>query len=150
MSLVTELRKTLYAARSIAGRLGFRVHTVALIQHYSMGEHTGDVDLSKTIPLTEQDGYAPKTVWLNDEQLALSGLGRGTVDIGPITPEFPGGGTSLGSLDARDLATGDTLHVLITGPNHPEGAVYKVVDIKADKALNYRMRATPVSSNNSP
>ncbi len=145
MSLVTELRKTLFAARSIAGRLGFRVHTVAVVQHFSMGQHTGDVDLSAVIPITEQDGYPPKTSWLNDEELALANLGRGAVDIGPITPAFPGGGTDLTVLRGGNLNTGDTLHLLITGPNHPNGALYRVTEVKADKALNYRIRAVPVS-----
>lgn len=147
MSLVTELRKTLYAARSIAGRLGFRVHTVALVHRYSMGEHTGDVDLSNTVPITEQDGYPPKTTWLDDEELALGSLPTGTVEIGPITPAFPGGGTDLSSLTGSLLTGGDVLHLLITGPNHPEGAFYKIKDVKADRALNYKIRATPVSGN---
>lgn len=147
MSLVTELRKTLYAARSIAGRLGFRVHTVGLLRRYALGQHTGDVDVSDIVPITEQDGYPPKTVWLNDEALALAGLAKGAVDIGPVTPAFSGGGTDLALLDARNLETGDALYVLITGPNHPDGAVYRVADITAHKALNYRIRALPVSQN---
>jgi len=146
VSLVTELRKTLFAARSIAGRLGFRVHTVALVKRYALGQHTGDVDLSDVTPLTEQDGYPPKTTWLNDEQLALGNLPGGSVDVGPITPAFPGGGTDLSSLTGDLLETGDTLHLLITGPNHPEGALYRIKDIKSDKALNYRIRAIPVSA----
>lgn len=147
MTLVNDLRKALYAARSIAGRLGFRVHTVALVKRFALGEHTGDVDLSDVTPLTEQDGYPPKTVWLNDEQLALGGLPGGSVDVGPITPAFPGGGTDLTTLTGARLETGDTLHLLITGPNHPDGALYRIKDIKSDKALNYRIRAIPVSAN---
>lgn len=147
MSLVTELRKTLFAARSIAGRLGFRTHTVAVLRRYALGQHTGDVDVSDIVPITEQDGFPPKTVWLNSEELALANLAKGAVDIGPITPEFPGGGTSLALLDARNLETGDAQYILITGPYHPEGAVYRVTDITAHKALNYRLRAVPVSLN---
>lgn len=148
MSLVDELKKTLYAARSIAGRLGFRVHTVALLRRYAEGQHTGDIDSSDIIPITEQDGYPPKTVWLNSEQLALSGLAKGALDIGPITPSFSGGGTDLSFLDGRDLETGDALYLLITGPNEPDGTVYRIQDITAHKALNYRLRATPVSGHN--
>ncbi len=145
MSLVSDLKKTLYDARSIAGRLGFRTHTVALVQHYAMGQHTGDVDLSSAQPIHERDGYPPKVVWLNDEQLTLAGLGNGAIDIGPITPEFPGGGTDLSALTGADLSTGDTLHLLITGPNHPNGALYRIKSVTAEKALNYKIRAVPVS-----
>jgi hypothetical protein len=150
VSLVSELRKTLYAARSIAGRLGFRVHTVAIVKHYSMGQHTGDIDVSDVVPLTEQDGYPPKVSWLDDEAITLSGLGKGAVDIGPITPSFVGGGTDLSSLTGQNLSTGDTLHLLITGPMHPDGALYRVKDITAEKALNYRIRAVPVSEYSEP
>ncbi len=146
MSLVNELRKTLFAARSIAGRLGFRVHTVALVKRYAIGQHTGDIDMSSLLPITEQDGYPPKTVWLDDETLALANLGAGSVDVGPITPSFPGGGTDLSKLTGANLDTGDTLHLLITGPNHPEGALYRIKEVRADKALNYRIRAVPVST----
>lgn len=146
MSLVTELRKTLYAARSIAGRLGFRVHTVSIVKRFAYGEHTGDLDEMALIPLTEQDGYSPKTSWLNGEELAVGGLPAGTVEIGPITPAFPGGGTDLSVLTGGDLTTGDMLQLLITGPNHPDGALYRIKDIKADKALNYKITAIPTSA----
>jgi len=106
-----------------------------------MGQHTGDVDLSDSVSIHEQDGFPPKVTWLNDEQLALANLGSGTIDIGPITPDF----TDLSLLTGADLEAGDAMYVLITGPNHPNGAVYRVINVKAEKALNYRIRATAVS-----
>lgn len=138
-------RRIAASKRPLPGKHGLRPHTVAIITRYSFGQHTGDIDMSSLIPLTEQDGQPPKVRWLNGEQLALSGLAKGAIDIGPITPEFNGGGTAISAFDGTPLDTGDVLHLLITGPTHPNGALYKVVDITSDRALHYTLRATPGS-----
>jgi len=147
MALADDLIAVIWSIRSIPGQFGLRPHTVQIINRFAYGQHTGDVDLSSATPLVEHGNTNPKVRWLDDEALAVGGLPSGTVEIGPITPKFDAGGTALATLDARNLDTGDSLHLLITGPKHPSGALYKVVRINADRAMHYMLRATPVSEN---
>lgn len=146
MSLADTLKPLLYNARAFAGQLGFRPHSVAIVTGAWSGSHTGDgTETETSVAITEAGGQPPKTHWLSDEQLAVGALPRGTVEIGPITPSFAGGGTDLASIAGTALARGETIHVRITGPNHPSGALYRLINVNADKALNYMMRAQPVA-----
>lgn len=108
-----------------------------------MGDGTR-VDVETDI--VEAGGQPPKIRWLNDEELAVGSLQPGTVQIGPITPAFPGGGTNLGSLDGSQLEAGDVRHIWIVGPMHPQGAAYKVSKLTADRALRYVIQATPAGT----
>jgi hypothetical protein len=145
MTLADDLKPLLNSLRSLPGELGFRPHTVAIVTRVWSGENAGEGTLSEsTIPLEHLDGQPPRCRWLNDEQRALAGLVKDAVDIGPVTPDFGSGGTELASLDGRDLATGDTLHLRITGPNHPAGALYRISRLTRDRSLRYMIRAEPV------
>ena len=141
------LLPTISAVRAIAGQLGIRLHTVAIVTGAWSGDHTGDgVETQAATPITESGGHPPKVRWLNDEQITVGNLPRGTVEIGPITPAFTGGGTELGMLTAEAIQRGDTVHVRITGPNHPDGAMYRVTDVQSHRAFRYMIQAQPVSS----
>lgn len=145
MSLVEELRKTLFGARAIAGQLGFRPHTVAIIQTSWSGAHTGEGSSTESvIPITEGGGQPPKVRSLKDDEVAVGQLPQGTLEIGPVTPSFPGGGTDLSYLTGANLDRGDERFVLITGPSAPNGSRYRVVSVNTDKALRYMIRAVPV------
>jgi hypothetical protein len=146
VTLRDALLPTINAVRAIPGQLGLRPHAVAIIQTISSGAHTGDGARSETeTAITESGGQPPKVRWLNDEQLALGNLPKGTVLVGPITPAFSSGGTDLATIQGTALLQGDTLHVKITGPKHPNGALYRVTKINADRALRYMITAEPVS-----
>lgn len=147
MSLADSLKPTLYAARAIAGRLGFRTHTAALLISTTSGTHTGDGSRSDVeTPITEADGQSPRTRWLRADELAVAGLTSAAIEIGPITPEHSGGGTDLSSLQGLDLENGDVRLVRITGPMHPDGTDYRITGITADRALRYMIRAVPVGT----
>jgi hypothetical protein len=137
-----------YAKRGIAGRLGIRPHTVAIVDRAWSGDHPGDgIEAAETTPITEGGGEPPKVRWLNDEQLALANLvGDQVAMIGPVTPKHPGGGTDLSVLTGADLTNGEAHYVKITGPRHPDGALYRVLEVRAEKALRYMIRAKAVSS----
>ena len=94
----------------------------------------------------ENNGNPPKVRWLSQKELALGSLPTGSVEIGPITPDFSGGGTALSNFDGSALAEGETLHIEITGPRHPTGALYSVAEIRADRALHWTIVAAPVSA----
>jgi hypothetical protein len=138
-----------YSARAIAGKLGFRPHTVAVVNVNSSGTHTGDGTRTETVTaITEADSQPPKVRWLKDDEIALAAgaLPSGSVEIGPITPSFSGGGTELATINGSDLAVKDVRLIRITGPMHPTGADYTVVGVQADRALRYMIRAVPVGS----
>lgn len=144
MALTDELKVALYSARSIAGQLGFRPHTVSLVTVYRQGTHTGDGARAEVLtPILEANGQSPTIVWAKDEDVAMGLVPKGQAIIGPITPSFSGGGTDLSDLAGADLERGDVRLLRITGPQHPNGADYRIRAIKADKALNYMITAIP-------
>lgn len=142
-----RLRKIAHRVRAIPGhRFGLRPHTVALVAGTWSGTHTGDGGVSDDeTPIVEANSQPPKVRWLSDEQIAVGSLAKGTIVVGPVTPSFSGGGTDLASIVGTDLSQGDTLHLKVTGPKHPTGALYRISKINADKALRYMITAEPVS-----
>ncbi len=145
-TLAESLLATVRRGRGIAGELGFRVHTATVVAESYTGQHTGEdlANIDET-PLLEGAGQSPKIRWLKDDEIALGNLAGGTIEIGPITPAFSGGGTDLSAL-AGSLERGATRHVRITGPKHPDGARYRITEIRAERALRYMIRAVPVAN----
>ncbi len=142
-----SLRELAYNARAIPGQLGIRPYSVAVLTGTWSGSNTGrGAETSASVAITEAGGQPPKVRDLNSEELALSGLGKGSVRIGPITPDFPGGGTALALLKPA-VAAGQTVHVLLTGPESPTGARYLLKDIQTDRALHWTLVVEPVSQN---
>lgn len=141
MTLADTILPIAYSARAIAGQLGFRPYTVALLLTYAnANQDSGQVLASDSTPITEANGQPPKIRQEKAEDTAGTGSAvSDTFIVGPITPAFPGGGTDLteliGTLDA-----GVARYLLITGPKHPEGARYRILDVNCDKALGYRIR----------
>lgn len=146
MTLAEDMLSVVYEGRSLAGEEGFRVHSVALVEVLTSGQHpgTGTEDALVT-PITEANSQPPKVRWLKDEEIAVGGLGPGMVEVGPITPLFDGGGTDLTRLQGAELQTNDRLFLLITGPKHPNGAYYRITDLQCERALRYMIRAAPVT-----
>lgn len=133
MTLADSLKPTVYAGRAIAGQLGFRTHTVALLLDYEGGAQ----DLQH---ITEAGGQPPRVKWLEDEDKPNDSGPEDWIEIGPITPAFAGGGTNLDDLTG-DLESGTARYLLITGPRHPQGAKYRITNVDAQKALRYVIRA---------
>jgi hypothetical protein len=145
MAFADDFLPTLASIRAIPGQFGLRPHAVALVTGFSTGDHTGDGDvLDEDLPITEGE-YPPKVRWLKDEEIAVGALENGSIEIGPITPSFSTGGTALADIRGDALERGETRFVRITGPKHPDGALYQITRITADRAMNYRIQAKPVS-----
>lgn len=143
MALADDLLPVLYGARAILGQLGFRPHSVVIVRRSFSGDYQGEgVEALTETPLVEGDNQNPKVRWLDGEEAMVGGLEPGTVEIGPITPGYADGGTALSVLQPS-LEQGESLLVRITGPKHPNGALYTVVNVQADRALRYVMRCKP-------
>ncbi len=138
MTFVDDILPDLHSIRAIPDDMGMRPHTVAIVAGDWSGDHVGDGSLST---VTTTLSPTPKVRWLNDEQIVVAGLPKGSCTIGPITPTFPAFSVLVGD----GLSTGQTLHVRITGPNHPSGATYRVTEAHCDRALRYMLTAQPVS-----
>ena len=149
MSFATDLHAALAAVRGLAGSMGLHGHAVSVLAGaWSVsGGHTGDGTETSTATPLRENGQNPKVVWLNDEQVALAiGTTNATVEIGPLTPDHGSGGVAVSTLLGTGLSDDQTLHVLITGPKHPSGERYRVVEVRAGSALHYTLRCKPVSS----
>ncbi len=146
MTLASGLKQLTYSVRGIAGKLGVRPHTVSILKRSWSGSQPGDgTQTDVELRIHEAGGQPPKVRWLTEEQLAVGSLEAGTVQIGPITPKFQGGGTDLSFLDGSLLEAKEARLLRITGPMHPRGAIYKVTKLTADHALHYTITASPVS-----
>jgi hypothetical protein len=132
----------LYEGRSEAGEAGFRPFSFTILDATWTGQHTGEgSEIGEANPITEANGQPPRVRFLTGEEIALGNLGAGAIEVGPITPPFAGGGTSLETL-AGDLQTGATRHGLLRGPGHV-GTLYRLIDINSERATRYMLRAAP-------
>lgn len=147
MSVATTAKRILFRARAIAGRMGLHPHTVELGLTTWSGPYTGDGTPTTTwTPIVERGGQPPKVRWVSDEEIAVGGLAGGSIRIGPITPDFSGGGTSAAILAGAAATTRMTRHVRIIGPAHPAGALYAIKGSDFGSALHYTLTCEPVSA----
>lgn len=140
-----SLRKLAHRIRAIPGeRFGIRPYSVAIVVGTWSGAYVGSqAKYEQLAPITEGRGQPPKVRFLLEEALTLSGLNKGSCTVGPITPDFAGGGTAL-----RDLVPAvqqrQTVHVQLTGPAYPDGAKFAVKEVKTDRALHWTLVCEPV------
>lgn len=145
MTVRDDLLPIVYSVRAIPGQFGIRMYSLTVRVSSWSGAHPGDgiETVVSTTAITEAGGQPPKVRFLNDEERALGGLPDGTVDVGPITPDHPGGGTSLAVL--APSTDGTIVHYILTGPDMPTGATFERVSIGTDHALHYTLRLKPVA-----
>jgi hypothetical protein len=139
-------RAICFQARAIPGQFGLRPHTVEVgITGYT-GANTGDGSPTAAWTLIhEAGGISPKVRQLKGDEIAIGNLADGAIRIGPITPDFTGGGTSVAVLMAEGIATGQMRHLRITGPMHPNGALYAIKSSDFTAALHYYLTAEPIT-----
>lgn len=139
-------RRIVHQVRHLPGVHGLRPHTVEILLGSWSGTHTGDgTETTTATEITERNGLPPKVRWLTTEEIAVGALASGTIEIGPITPDCSVGGTSLATILQTSIATGETRHLRITGPAHPDGALYVVENVSTGSALHYMVQAKPAS-----
>lgn len=146
MALADSLKPLAHRIRAIPGRLGIRPYRI----HVVIGEWSGavlgeGVGTSTTLEITEHGGYPPKVRFLNDEEIAIGSLPRGSVEVGPITPDHAGGGTSWATLAGAAAERGETVTYVLTGPEFPTGARFQRTAGQTDRALHYKITLQPMS-----
>lgn len=132
------LRKLAYKVRAIPGKIGIRVYSVEVQVTTSAGAELGQgAHTVVTSAITEADGQPPRVRWLDNREIALGGYEDGTVEVGPITPDFPGGGTLVSTLRPNPPVN-TTVRVVLKGPDYPAtGGRFRVRNVRHDKALSY-------------
>jgi hypothetical protein len=146
MGFRDDMRALTYNVRSIPGlTFEMRPYTVHVRVTTWSGTHPGDgTETATSTAITEAGGQPPKVRWLSDEEKALGTLPDGTVEVGPITPDFGSGGTALSVL--APSTAGSTVHYILTGPEHPNGGVYERAGVRTDRAFHYLLTLKPVSA----
>lgn len=140
-----SLRRIAYRARAIPSRYGLRPYSVSILTGAWSGTHTGNgVETRTQIPIVEANGAPPKVRWKTNEEVVVQGIDKGTITVGPITPDFPGGGTTYAMLQPA-LARGETIHALLSGPDMPQPTKFEITTINADRGLHWSFEAKPVA-----
>lgn len=143
-TLADPWRSIAYSIRSIPAQFGLRQYSVSILIGTWSEEHVGDGDLEEQlIPILENGGTNPKVRFMNEERRALSGMEIGSCEVGPITPDFGSGGTSLANLFPV-VASGETVDVIITGPQFPNGAKFSIKKVETYRALHWTLLCEPV------
>tara|TARA_R100001163_G_scaffold64608_1_gene59268 strand:- start:4695 stop:5135 length:441 start_codon:yes stop_codon:yes gene_type:complete len=134
-----DIRKLCFELRAIPGRdFEIRPYTVKVVLRQWSGDEPGQgVETVTSIDITESDGQPPKVRWLTDEEIAVGGYDQSTVEVGPITPSFPGGGTLITTL-GQDPPPNTLFDFVLTGPQYPDGAIYRLKALHSDKTFQYR------------
>lgn len=146
MSLASDLKPVVYDARGLVGEFGLRPYRAYTVRRISAGAYPGDGGPPEetVTEITEARGQPPKIRALSGEEKALLNLPGTAWEIGPITPDFPGGGTAISTLQPTDLEAGEEFYYKLVGPEYPDGALFRVVDVRSDKTFGYRVTVKPV------
>lgn len=138
MGFRDDIRDLCFQLRAIPGRdFEIRPYTVQVVTRQWSGSEPGEgVETVAAQFITESDNQPPKVRFLNDEEIALGGYNEATVEVGPITPDFPGGGTSITTL-GQDPPANTLFDYILTGPEYPSGAIFRLKGIKSDKTFGY-------------
>ena len=112
MSATTQrdsLRRIANRARAIPGaQFGIRPYTVAVVVKAWSGDHPGEGTETTTTTAITELGHPPRVRLLSPEELALGNLPRGSVEVGPVTPEYAGGGTTWTTLTGNGVSPGES------------------------------------------
>jgi len=142
LTLAEELLPTLHELRGIAGELGFHPYrvTVVTMTGGNLAKGIKPVETQR-LELTEGDGYAPRVRFLNKNDFLRGAPAKATVEVGPVTPAFDGGGLSFSDIEPSYLGPGTQVFYLIEGPGFAEGGTRFVkVSVDTTSALGWKIQ----------
>lgn len=135
-TLAERLMGVVYRGRSIAGSLGFRPHSAAVVIEYA-DPTTGQGGIVRQhVPIVEAQSQNPRIVWEKSDDVAFGNAPANIIMIGPVTPS-----AELDEIFARELDEGESRSLVITGPNNPDGERFAILDYDADRPLRRMIRA---------
>ena len=143
MTFQASLRAIANSVRSIPGTMGVRPYRAFVVSRAWSGDEPGDGDPSTaetttSEEITEANGQPPRIRSLNSEEIAVGGYDMGTWEIGPVTPDFPGGGTLITDVQRSGTGKSTLLHIRLVGPEFPNGANFRLKDVTSDRGYHYK------------
>lgn len=139
-------RKIADRCRAIPGRHGLREHTIVLVHSKWSGASIGDGEETSTEYEILCNGQPPKVRFPDQREIALGQMSEGSLVIGPFTPDFGSGGIDRSLFDGSRVAAGETLLVRVTGPQAPNGTLYRIRNPNVDHALHANMICVPAEA----
>lgn len=148
MGFRNNIRKLAYSLRRLPGeRFEIRPYTVTVNVSAWAGDHVGEgVETVTSTAITEANGQPPRVRIVSTEQRALGSIPDGSWEVGPVTPDFPGGGTSWTTLTGGAAAAEGTVTYTLTGPEFPTGAQFVLHEARSDKTFGYRLILKPLAA----
>lgn len=147
-TLKDDLVPVVDAARAIAGELGFRPFQVWVRVTTYAGTRVGQGASSYTdTRLLVGGGQNPRVreVRRKDVIAGSNTFVDAQYDIGPLTPQFPGGGTAESVVDPQRPSSPTEVHYLIKGRNLPAtGLLCQKIESSFDRPLRTTIRVRSI------
>jgi hypothetical protein len=144
MSLKDDLLPLIDELRAIPGDLGFRPYEVWVrVSTYAgpRGTGMGAQNVSETRLLVGGQNPKVREVKRSDVVAGTAELIEAEFDIGPLTPEFAGGGTQESVINPPKSSVPTEVFFLLKGPGMPsEGLLCKKVGDHFDRPLRIVIR----------
>lgn len=148
MSFVSDLLGDIDSIRAIPGELGLRPYTVVVRVRTWSGGVVGRGTKSDTDTQLLVGRQSPKCRRVAFKETVAAGgkYQEGDYRIGPMTPDFAGGGVSFATM-APPTATGAEVYYRVLGPDTPTtGTWCTVVGEEADHALHRYLVVRPTGA----
>lgn len=148
MSLKDDLLPVVDALKAIPGELGFRPFQVWVRTTTYAGPRVGVGARSVTETQLLVGGQNPKVreVKSKDVVAGTPELMDATFDIGPLTPEFAGGGVAESTVNPEKTGTPTTILFRLVGPGLPDdGLLCQRISDDLDRPLRHMIRVKSVA-----
>jgi hypothetical protein len=147
MSFKDDLLPLVDNLKAIPGELGFRPYEVWVRTTTYAGRRVGEGAVSVTETQLLVGGQNPKVrqVKSHDVVAGTPELASRVYEIGPLTPEFPGGGVAESTINPEKTSTPTTLLFVLKGPGlPPDGLLCQRVSDELDRPLRtvFRVQGT--------
>ncbi len=145
MSLRDELLPLIDELKGIAGELGFRRYQVWVRTTTSAGPRSGIGAKSSSDTRLLVGGQDPKVREMKRKDLVSgSPYIDAEYEIGPLTPEFAGGGVAASTIDPPRVGSTE-VYFLLKGPGLPtEGQLCKKLSQHFDRPLRIVLRVRSI------
>lgn len=140
MGFRDSLRLLFYQVRAIPHKLELRPYRVFVVVTTSSGDRYGQGDRTEVVTeITEADNAPPRVRQMSAEEIAVGGYDANTIEIGPVTPDYPGGGTPLSTLAPDPDVKNATVRIRVVGPRWPDGAHFLIKETHHAKTFGYKL-----------
>lgn len=147
MSLKDDLLPLVDTLRAIPGELGFRPFQVWVRKTTYAGPRVSVGASTFTETRLLVNGQNPKVRELKGKDVVAGTpeMAASTFEIGPVTPSFPGGGVSYGTINPTKTSVPTTVLFVLKGPGLPdEGLLCQRFDDDTDKPLRTVIRVKSI------